>query len=103
VHLVLAKAPLLEEEIFNWNKAGAERRRDARKAQHKEKEITKHNWNNNCIKRRKAGKHGVSSDEDPSPEPAWSGDEPSAAVDWSDMSGSSTPSPPRAVEVTSSR
>jgi hypothetical protein len=30
-------------------------------------------------------------------------DEPSAAVDWSDMSGSSMPSPPRAIEVTSQR
>jgi hypothetical protein len=69
------------------------------KAQHKEKEIAKHDWNDNRIKRRKAGERDVSSNEDMSSLPAWSGHEPSAAVDWSDMSGSSTPFPPRAVEV----
>jgi hypothetical protein len=92
-----------EEAIFNRNKAVAERERDVRKAQHKEREITKRNRNDDRIKRQKAGERGVSSDEDPSPELAWSGDEPSVAVDWSDMSGSSTPPPPRATEVTSSR
>jgi hypothetical protein len=45
----------------------------------------------------------VSSDEDPSPEPLWSGDIASAAVDWSDMSGSSSSLPPRGTEVSSSR
>jgi hypothetical protein len=34
-HLVPAKAPLPEEAIFNQNQAAAERRRAARKAQHK--------------------------------------------------------------------
>jgi hypothetical protein len=42
-HLVLAKAPLPEEAIFNWNKATAERRRAARKVQHKERQIAKSN------------------------------------------------------------
>jgi hypothetical protein len=37
VHLVPAKAPLPDEAIFNWNKAAAERRHVARKAQHKER------------------------------------------------------------------
>jgi hypothetical protein len=92
--LVPAKAPLPEEAIFNQNKAAVERRRAVRKAQHKEREITKRDQNDNRIKLRKVGEHDVSSNEDPSPEPTWSGDEPSAAVDWSDMSGSSTPSPP---------
>jgi hypothetical protein len=45
---------------------------------------------------------GVSSDEDPSPEPSWSGDVASVAVDWSNMSGSSSSSPPRGTEVSSS-
>jgi hypothetical protein len=49
------------------------------------------------------GERGVSSDEDPSPEPSWSGDVASTAVDLSDMSGSSSSSPPRATEVSSSR
>jgi hypothetical protein len=35
-YLVPAKAPLQEEAIFNQNNAAAERRRAARKAQHKE-------------------------------------------------------------------
>jgi hypothetical protein len=71
-HLVPAKAPLPKEAIFNRNKAAAERWRAARKAQHKEREIAKRNWNDDRIKRRKAGEHGVSSNEDPSPEPSWS-------------------------------
>jgi hypothetical protein len=37
--LVPAKEPLPEEVIFNQNKAATERRRAARKAQHKEQEI----------------------------------------------------------------
>jgi hypothetical protein len=45
---------------------------------------------------------GVSSDEDPSPESSWSGDVASAAVDWSNMSGSSSSSPPHGIEVSSS-
>jgi hypothetical protein len=36
----------------------------------------------------------ASSNEDPSPEQSWSGDVASAVVYWSDMSGSSTSSPP---------
>jgi hypothetical protein len=104
-HLVPAKVPLSEEAIFNRNKAAAERRRAARKAQHKEYQIAKRDGNDDRIKRRKAGGggHGVSSDEDPSPEPSWSGNVASAAVDWSDMSGSSPSSPPRGAEVSSSR
>jgi hypothetical protein len=91
---VPAKAPLPEEAIFNRNKAAVERRRAARKAQHKEQEIAKRDRNDNCIKWRKAGEPSISSNEDPSPEPARSDDEPSVAVAWSDMSGSSTSSPP---------
>jgi hypothetical protein len=102
-HLVPAKAPLPEEAIFNRNKAVVERRRATCKAQHKEREIAKRDQNDNCIKRWKTGERDVSSNEDPSLEPSWSGDVASAAVDWSDMSGSSTSSPPRAIEVTSSR
>jgi hypothetical protein len=45
---------------------------------------------------------GISSDEDLSPEPSWSGDVVSAAVDWSNMSGSSSSPPPRDAEVSSS-
>jgi hypothetical protein len=67
------------------------------------RQIAKRDRNDNHIKRRKAGELGVSSDEDPSPEPSWSGDVASAAVDWSDMSGSSSSSPPRGAEVSSSR
>jgi hypothetical protein len=106
VHLVPAKGPLPEEAIFNWNKASAERRHAARKAQHKEREIAKRDRNDNRIKRWKMGERGVSSNEDLSPEPSWSGDVASAAVaevDWSDMSGSSSSSPPRTTEVLSSR
>jgi hypothetical protein len=33
------------------------------------------------------GEQGISSDDDPSPEPSWSGDVASAAVNWSNMSG----------------
>jgi hypothetical protein len=102
-YLIPAKAPLPEEAIFNRNKAAVERRRAACKARHKKCQITKRNQNDNRIKRRKAGELGVSSDEDPSPESSWSGDVASAAVDWSDMSGSSSSSPPRGTEVSSSR
>jgi hypothetical protein len=38
----LAKAPLPEEAIFNQNKAVVDRRRAARKVQHKERQIAKH-------------------------------------------------------------
>jgi hypothetical protein len=62
-HLVSAKAHLPEEAIFNRNKAAAERRRAARKAQHKERDRIA-----NLIKRQKAGERSVSSNEDPSPE-----------------------------------
>jgi hypothetical protein len=102
-HLVPAEAPLPEEAIFNGNKVAAERRRAARKARHKEHEIAKRDQNNNRIKRWKVGERGISSNEDPSSEPSWSGDVASAAVDWSDMSGSSSSSPPRATKVPSSR
>jgi hypothetical protein len=102
-HLVLAKAPLPEEEIFNRNKAVAERQCATRKAQHMEREITKRDRNDNRIKRRKAGERGVSSNEDPSPASLWSGDVASTAVDWSDMLRSSSSSPPHATEVSSSR
>jgi hypothetical protein len=88
-----AKAPLPEEVILKRNKAAAEKRRAARKAQHKEQEITKHDQNDNHIKWGKAGERDVSSDEDPSSEPVWCGDEPNTTVDWCDMSGSSTSSP----------
>jgi hypothetical protein len=64
-----------------------------RKAQHKKRQIAKRDRNDNRNKRRKAGELGVSSDEDPSPEPSWSGDVASAAVDWSNMSGSSCDAP----------
>jgi hypothetical protein len=68
-HLVPAKAPLLEEVICNRNKAAAERRRAARKAQHKEREIAKRDRNDDRIKTRNAAERGVSSNEDPSLEP----------------------------------
>jgi hypothetical protein len=70
---------------------------------HKECQIAKRDRNENRIKRRKARERGDSSDEDLSPETSWSGDVPSAEVDWSNMSGSSLSSPPRATEVSSSR
>jgi hypothetical protein len=56
-HLVSAKALLPEEAIFNRNKAAVEIRRAARKAWHKECQITKRD--------RKAGERDISSDEDP--------------------------------------
>jgi hypothetical protein len=92
-----------EEAIFNRNKAAAKKRRATRKAQHKKCQIAKRDCNDNRIKRRKAGEQGVSSDEDPSPEPSWSGDVASAAVYWSDMSGSSSSLTPRDTEVSSLR
>jgi hypothetical protein len=98
-HLVPAKAPLPEKEIFNRKKVATERQRAARKAQHKEHEIAKRDQNDNHIKRQKVGERDVSCNEDPSSESSWSGDVASAAVDWSDMSGSSSSSPPRATEV----
>jgi hypothetical protein len=101
-HLVPAKSPLLEEAIFNQNQAAAEKRRATRKAQHMKRQITKHDRNDNCTKRRKAGELGISYDEDPSPEVSWSGDVASAAVNWSNMSGSSSSSPPGGAEVSSS-
>jgi hypothetical protein len=102
-HLVPAKAPLQEEAIFNQNNAATERRRTAHKAQHKEREIATRNRNDTRIKRRKAGERDVSSNEDPSSESTCSSDEPSVAVDWRDMSWSSTPLPPCMVELISSR
>jgi hypothetical protein len=102
-HLVLTKAPLPEEEIFNRNKAVAERRRATCKAQHMEREIAKRDRNDNRIKRREVGERGVSSNEDPSSESLWSGDVASTSVDWSDMLGSSSSLPPHATEVSSSR
>jgi hypothetical protein len=101
--LVPAKAPLTEEVIFNRNKAVAEKHRAARKAQHKKRQITKHDRNDNRIKRRKAGELGVSSHEVSSPVPSWSGDVASAAVDWSDKSRSSSSSPPHDTQVSLSR
>jgi hypothetical protein len=88
--------------IFNQKQAATERRRAARKAQHKKRQIAKHDRNINRNKRQKAGELGVSSDEDPSPEPSWSGNVANAAVDWSNMSGSSSSSPPRGTEMLSS-
>jgi hypothetical protein len=79
--LVPAKAPLPEEAIFNRNKAAAEKRRAARKAQQKKRHIAKRDRNDNRVERRKAGELGISSDEDPSPEPSWSGNVTNAAVD----------------------
>jgi hypothetical protein len=102
-HLIPAKASLPEEAIFNQNQAAAEKRRVACKVQHMKRQITEHDCNDNRIKRRKEGELGVSSDEYPSPEPSWSGDVASAADDWSNMSGLSLSSPPRGVEVSSSR
>jgi hypothetical protein len=102
-HLVRAKAPLPEEAIFNQNQAAAEKRRGPRKAQHKKRQIAKRDRNDDRNKRWKAGEQGVSSDEDPSPEPSWSSDVASAAVDWSNMSGSSSSSPLRGAKVLSLR
>jgi hypothetical protein len=97
------KAPLREEAIFNQKQAATEKRHLAHKAQHKKHQIAKRDRKDNCTKRREAGELGVSSDEDPSPEPSWSGDVASAVVDWSNLSGSSSSSPPRGAEVSSSR
>jgi hypothetical protein len=102
-HLVPTKAPLPEEAIFNLKQAATERRRVACKVQHKKRQIAKRDRNDNRIKRQKVGKLDVSSNEDPSPEPSWSGDVASAAVDWSNMLGSSSSSPPLGAEVSSSR
>jgi hypothetical protein len=98
-HLIPAKTPLPEEAIFNQNKAAAEKRRATRKAQHKKRQIAKRDRNDNRTKRRKVGELGISSDEDLSPELSWSGDVTSAAVNWSNMSGSSSSSPPRGAEI----
>jgi hypothetical protein len=89
--------------IFNQKQVVAEKRRAACKAQHKKCQIAKCDCNHNRTKKRKAGELGVSSDEDPSPEPSWSGDVASAAVDWSNMSGSSSSSPPCGAELSLSR
>jgi hypothetical protein len=96
-HLVPAKAPLPEEAIFNQNQAAVEKRRAARKAQHKKRQIAKCDRNDKYNKRRKAGELGVSSDEDQSS----SGDV--ASADWSNMLGSSSSWPPRGTEVSSLR
>jgi hypothetical protein len=89
--------------IFNQNQAAVVKRRAACKAQHKKCQIAKRNLNDDRNKRRKAGEQGVSSDEDPSFKPSWSGDVASATVDWSNMSGSSSSSPLRSAEVSSLR
>jgi hypothetical protein len=80
-HLIPAKAPLPEEAIFNQNQAAVERRRAARKAQHKKRQIANRDCNDDRNKRRKASERDVSSDVDPLPEPSWSDDVASAAVD----------------------
>jgi hypothetical protein len=80
-----------------------EKRRAALKALHNKRQIAKRDHNDNHYKRQKAGELGVSSDVDPSPEPSWSGDVANAAVDWSNMSGSSSSSPPHGTELSSSR
>jgi hypothetical protein len=54
-HLVPTKAPLLKEAIFNQKQAAAEKRRAARKAQHKKRQIAKRDRNDNHNKRWKAG------------------------------------------------
>jgi hypothetical protein len=74
-----------------------------RKAQNKEHEIAKCDRNDNRIKRRKAEERDVCSNKYLSLESSWSGDVASVAVDWSNMLGSSTSSPPCATKVTSSR
>jgi hypothetical protein len=65
-------------------------------------QITKRDRNDNCTKRRKAGELGISYDEDPSPELSSRGDVANAAVNRSNMSGSSLSSPPGGAEVSSS-
>jgi hypothetical protein len=77
---VPVKAPLLEEAIFKRNQAAADRRRAECKEQHKEREIAKRDRNDDSIKRCKAGEHNVFSNEDLSPSPPWSGDEPNVAI-----------------------
>jgi hypothetical protein len=101
-HLVPAKVPLTEEANFNQKKAAVEERRATRKVQQKKCQIAKRDRNDNRIKRREAGVSGVSSNEDPPHEPSWSGDVTSVAIDWSNMSGSSSSSVPQGVEVSSS-
>jgi hypothetical protein len=49
-HLVPPKAPLPEEAILNQKKAATEERREARKAQHKKRQIAKRDRNDNRIK-----------------------------------------------------
>jgi hypothetical protein len=71
--------------------------------QHKKRQIAKHDCNDDRNKRWKAGEQGVSSDEDLSPEPSWSGDVANATVDRSNMSGSSSSLSLRGAEVSSSR
>jgi hypothetical protein len=100
-HLVPAKAPLPEEAIFHQKQAVVEKRCAAHKVHHMKHQIAKCDRNDNRNKRQKAGEHGVPSDEDPSPEPSWSGDIASTAVDCSNMSRSSSSSPPHATEVSS--
>jgi hypothetical protein len=80
-----------------------QRRGVLRVAQHKKRQIAKRDHNDDRNKRQKEGETSVSSDEDPSPEPSWSGDVVSATIDWSNMSRSSSSSPPRGDEVSSSR
>jgi hypothetical protein len=101
-HHVLAKAPLSQEAIFKRNQATTERRRAMRMEKYKEKEIAKRDRNDNHIKPHKSGERNVSYEEDPSPTLAWSGEEPSVAIDWSYMSGLPSASPHQAVEVSSS-
>jgi hypothetical protein len=45
----------LEEAILNQNQAAVERRHAARKAQHKKRQTTKRDRNDNLNKRHKAG------------------------------------------------
>jgi hypothetical protein len=73
------------------------------KAQHNKHQIAKHDRNDDCNKRRKVREVGVSSDEDPLPETSCSNDVASVAIDWSNMSVSSSLSPPRGAEVSSLR
>jgi hypothetical protein len=54
-HLVPTKAPLPEEVIFNQKQTALEKRHAAHKAQHKKRQIAKHDRNDNRTKRRKAG------------------------------------------------
>jgi hypothetical protein len=51
---VPVKAPLPEKAILKRNQAAVDRRRAERKERHNEKELTKHDWNDNCIKCHKA-------------------------------------------------